>query len=397
MQVTLCNRNHPEYGVATIPLPIPNEEYDNCMELLEKLEIGDVTAHDCYLDQIADAPISLHFLEGTMINVDELDYLARSLDRYTDMEMAQFQCMVATRENWDVQTLINLSFSCDTVTVITDFSRLDEVGKDHYIAMRGGAIPSEEYKQLNGFGIARALIAEGEGKITPYGVLFENGMHIEPIYDGNSFPTYSDQSYWMELALKSPQDGEVSFFLPQPEKRLERLLERGRIVQPVIMDIKTWDCDFPDAIMDRLDISHESVYELNKLCAAIWEMDEAQLKKLSAVVIYTDPEYAFEMRHLAENLDQFDFIPGIRSAEEYGKYMIRESGHFEYDENLEDFYDYTKYGQQRLDKECGEFNELGYISYHGVLSLEELMIEERPALPEPDLRQDMGMQMGGMT
>ena len=78
---------------------------------------------------------------------------------------------------------------------------------------------------------------------------------------------------------------------------------------------------------------------------------------------------------------------------------FRESGHFEYDENLEDFYDYTKYGQQRLDKECGEFNELGYISYHGVLSLEELMIEERqrPALPEPDRRQDMGMQMGGMT
>lgn len=100
MQVTLCNRNHPEYGVATIPLPIPNEEYDNCISLLEKLEIGDVTAHDCYLDQIADAPISLHFLEGTMINVDELDFLARSLDRYTDMEMAQFQCMVATRENW---------------------------------------------------------------------------------------------------------------------------------------------------------------------------------------------------------------------------------------------------------------------------------------------------------
>lgn len=396
MQVTLCNRNHPEYGVATIPLPIPNEEYDNCISLLEKLEIGDVTAHDCYLDQIADAPISLHFLEGTMINVDELDFLARSLDRYTEYEMAQFQCMVATRENWDVQTLINLSFSCDMVTVITDFSKLDEVGKGHYIAMRGGAIPSEEYKQLNGFGIARALIAEGDGKITPYGVLFENGMQIEPIYDGHSFPTYSDQFYWMELALESPRDGEVSFFLPQPEKRLERLLERGHIVQPVKMDIKSWDADLPDAVMDRINFQSESIRELNLLCAAMNGMDQKQLQKLAAVVLYAKPEYAFQIRQLAENLDQFEFVPGIKTAEDYGKYMIRSSGHFEYDENLEPYYDFEKYGADHIAWQAGEFNEVGYVSYHGTLSLDELMMED-PAELEREYQKDMGMQMGGMT
>ena len=42
MKVLLCNKDHPEFGVATIPLPIPNKEYDNCIALLEKLEIGDV-------------------------------------------------------------------------------------------------------------------------------------------------------------------------------------------------------------------------------------------------------------------------------------------------------------------------------------------------------------------
>ena len=390
MQVTLCNRNHPEYGVATIPLPISNEEYDNCISLLEKLEIGDVTAHDCYLDQIADAPISLHFLEGTMINVDELDFLARSLDRYTEYEMAQFQCMVATRENWDVQTLINLSFSCDMVTVITDFSKLDEVGKGHYIAMRGGAIPSEEYKQLNGFGIARALIAEGDGKITPYGVLFENGMHIEPIYDGYSFPTYSDQFYWMELALESPQDGEVSFFLPQPEKRLERLLERARIDAFSKLDIRTWHSDLPDPVMERLDFPNESIYEMNRLCAAVRGMDEGQVQKLSAVALYANPEYAFQMRQLAENLDLFDFVADIQTAEDYGRYLIQESGHYEFDENLARYYDYEKCGREQLESEAGAFNALGYVSYHGALSLDELMMED-PA------EQSRGMQMGGMA
>ena len=144
MQVTLCNKGHPEYGFATIPLPIPDEEYSHCMALLEQIEIGDVTAHDCYVDQIHNAPPALDMLEGSMINVDELDFLARSIDRYTDEELAKFQCMTSTREHWDMQTLINLSFSCEQVSVITDFARLEEAGRSHYMTVHGGGVPVEE-------------------------------------------------------------------------------------------------------------------------------------------------------------------------------------------------------------------------------------------------------------
>ena len=40
-QAVLSNRDHPEYGVATIPFPIPRDQYTYCMELLAALEIGD--------------------------------------------------------------------------------------------------------------------------------------------------------------------------------------------------------------------------------------------------------------------------------------------------------------------------------------------------------------------
>ena len=40
IQAVLGNPNHPEYGVATIPFPIPHDQYAHCMELLEALEIG---------------------------------------------------------------------------------------------------------------------------------------------------------------------------------------------------------------------------------------------------------------------------------------------------------------------------------------------------------------------
>ena len=390
MQVTLCNKGHPEYGFATIPLPIPDEEYSHCIALLEQIEIGDVTAHDCYVDQIHDAPPALDMLEGSMINVDELDFLARSIDRYTDEELAKFQCMTSTREHWDMQTLINLSFSCEQVSVITDFARLEEAGRSHYMTVHGGGVPVEEYHQLNGIGIARGLIADGGGRITPYGVVFENAMRIDPVYDGHSFPPYMDQPYLMEFTLETPLEGEITFFLPQPEKRLERLLERARIDAFSKLDIRTWHSDLPDPVMERLDFPNESIYEMNRLCAAVRGMDEGLVQKLSAVALYANPEYAFQMRQLAENLELFDFVADIQTTEDYGRYLIQESGHYEFDENLARYYDYEKCGREQLESEAGAFNALGYVSYHGALSIDELMMED-PA------EQSRGMQMGGMA
>ena len=62
----------------------------------------------------------------------------------------------------------------------------------------------------------------------------------------------------------------------------------------------------PDAVMDRLDFPHESLFEMNRLCNALKKLNEAELCKLSAVVMYAEPENALQMRQLAENLDEFD-------------------------------------------------------------------------------------------
>ena len=57
-QAVLSNRTHPEYGVATIPFPIPHDQYAHCMELLEALEIGDALKADSMIAGIdSDRPI----------------------------------------------------------------------------------------------------------------------------------------------------------------------------------------------------------------------------------------------------------------------------------------------------------------------------------------------------
>ena len=58
IQAVLGNPNHPEYGVATIPFPIPRDQYAYCIELLEALEIGDAVKTDCMIAGIdSDRPI----------------------------------------------------------------------------------------------------------------------------------------------------------------------------------------------------------------------------------------------------------------------------------------------------------------------------------------------------
>ena len=115
--------------------------------------------------------------------------------------------------------------------------------------------------------------------------------------------------------------------------------------------------------------------------------------KLGAVCQMVKPVCAANIRQLAENLDQFDFAPNVHTPEELGKYMIQQSGHYEYDENLEDFYNYGDYGVKRMLQEDGVFVDRGYVSYHGTLTLEELMQDD----PAESYQQEQDVRMEGMA
>ena len=54
--------------------------------------------------------------------------------------------------------------------------------------LHGGSASVDELNKLDGKGTARQLIESGSGTITPYGVVYDNGMKLEQIYDGRFFP-----------------------------------------------------------------------------------------------------------------------------------------------------------------------------------------------------------------
>jgi len=71
IQAVLGNPNHPEYGVATIPFPVPHDQYAHCMELLEALEIGDAVKTDCKVEKIDSFYTVLKRAEMLTVNNNE--------------------------------------------------------------------------------------------------------------------------------------------------------------------------------------------------------------------------------------------------------------------------------------------------------------------------------------
>ena len=392
IQAVLGNPYHPEYGVATIPFPIPHDQYAHCMELLEALEIGDAVKADCQVQEINSFYSVLKRMEMLTVNVEELNYLAKRLDSFDTGEAAQFQAVAHKLELFELKDLINLTFCCQQATVITDFSDLAAVGRDHYMNLHGGCAKTEELDALDGEETARQLIENGGGTITPYGVVYDNGMKLEQVYDGRFFPCYyyAPNAITVAVTVKSePEDTEhiTWLHLPMAQEEVDRALQRAGIMNPADARLHLEDTQLPDEVDVLLDMEQESLADLNALAKAADALSSDAIKKLGAVVTLAKPQNAEQVKNLVKNLDLFDFAPGAHTPEEYGKYMIQQSGHFDYDESLDEFYDYEKYGLQRMGEEDGMFTDRGYTAYKGYISLAEIMGSS----------QSSRMEMGGMT
>ena len=319
IRAALSNPSHPEYGVATIPFPIPHEQYAHCMELLEALEIGDAVKTDCKVEEVDSFFSVLKRTEMLTVNVDELN-------------------------------------------------------------------------ALDGKKTARQLIESGSGTITPYGVVYDNGMKLEQVYDGRFFPCYYYEPNAITVAVTSksePEDTEhiTWLYLPVVREEIDRTLLRGGITDPADVRLRLEDSQFPNEVDVLLDMEYETLSDLNELAEATDGLSNADMEKLGAVVMLAEPKSAAQIKNLAESLDLFDFAPSASTPEEYGKYMIQKSGRFDYDENLDAFYDYEKYGTERMNAEDGMFTDRGYVAYKGFFRMEEVM----------NGSQSSHMEMGGLS
>lgn len=349
----------------SIDITFPVDE-ESMMEQLRGINISDSNIADCYVAKISGVVPALCVLENNCINVDEMNYLARRIDSFDHYELAKFQGAIAREGICTMKDLINLTFNLYNYTIVTDFSNLKNIGSKHYLDKNIGC-PASEMEWLDFETMGRNLLSSGDGKVTPYGVVFCNNLPMEEVYNGKMFPDYdytSDYVLKLEMMRKGSQSTspeKVWLYLPTSKACiLKALLHLGA---DTYNDL-TFQCvdsmSLSENFMDHLSLM-DNIGEINELSKIIHELDPEEIKKLEAVIDYTQAKTTDEMIELAKNLDSFFFIEGISNVEQYGRYMIIESGHFEYDSELESYIDFEKYGQDRLKHEQGCFTSYGYI------------------------------------
>ena len=393
MEVTLSNRDHPEYGSVTIPLPIPTEEYDRCMELLKSIEIGGPVESDCRVEEMTGAPPVLNCLLDRQVNVDELDYLAYRIDGFWEGDEARFSAAAYSLGKTNIRDLINLTFCTDNTTVISDFSpdKLRTLGRTDYLNINGVRGLGHNLDHVDGEKVIRDLIATGTGKVTPYGVYYDNGMEFREVYKGRGFPE-DERNYETLCALligsDEPQseDDYVPLHLPAPDSFISRTFVRCGLTQKERIHLHLQEETCPPEVLEAVGkewtiTSGDGVLgELNAMCRAISALSDENRQKLGAIIRFAQPNDTRQIVQLAENLGMFEFVPDVKNPEEYGRYLFRESG-IGGDEKMAAFFDFEGYGKEQVRLYDGAFNERGYVALHASITLEELMMDD-PSGPE---------------
>ena len=277
----------------------------------------------------------------------------KRLDSFQRTEIAKFQGMAEVLDLRSVSDLINLTFCCDQVTVITDFRNLSSVGKNHYLTVHGGCAPSSEIVSLDGQKLADDLIRKETGHITPYGVIYDNGMELKQEYKGTAFPLYSYHPQEMVVGVSpaGQTDRETLMMLPMAEKELERAMRRNGMSIHERVTVRFNEVTDFALFKTAVKFSRNDMRSINAFVKLVSPLDGPEIETWQAAVNYVGVRSMEEFLAVGRNLDLFYYCFGVSIPEEYGKRIIQESGHFDYDPNLDAYYDYRKYGEDRIRQE----------------------------------------------
>lgn len=337
-----------------VELPMSDSELT-----LHMKQIGvDESIPKCKLIEVRDKGNPIAPFIGQIVNLDEVNFLAKRMESLTDYERNVMEAYVTERGVEEIKDLINLTFSLKGLSLITDFSDGEQVGKRLYLDEFLG-MSEEESRQINFTEFAEKTFAEQSCKILPYGVWVEHGFEMQEVYNGRTFPLYCYDSDKVAALEIENQRGDTEYlYLPTDICSVNKMKARLQVQD-------FWQCKvkevhnfhIPDSILPRPeDIKCiEDLTFFNELCQNICRFDEQKMKQLSMAVEFVGVKDFTDMTYIARTLSEFE----IHSDEEYGKYLVSDEGLFDVDDLLLSHIDYA--GLAR-DKRQGTLTDSGYVS-----------------------------------
>lgn len=146
---------------------------------------------------------------------------------------------------------------------------------------------------------------------------------------------------------------------------------------------------------------YENLDELNHLACLLSELDENQLEVFEAVIDKGDhTSCAADLINLAQNLDCYDYHPGVDNVEALGRVYVEDMGAIDVPEHLRNYFDYEAYGRDVSLEEDGYFSKGGYLVYTGGFQelyqgIEDIPDEQRVfAMPRLSIREQLAAYQG---
>lgn len=343
------------------------------------------TSPDEIFVQAVHQPTMLSMLEDQFLNMDEVNFLAKRLDSFTYDELLQFYAAAQYEQLQSPKDLINLTYNLPCYTVVHDLRNLEAIGKTHYMNIHG-AVSASEMKKIDFAAIGRELIRSGNGKPTECGLLFKNhDVPYEEVYDGVNFPEYYHTECLAAVSITHGRKTE-HLYLPCDELSITKAMYRigAANTDELTVRLDSLEVDAPEW-SDRIKqlLCDSSIYDVNEVLAAI-DTADMDLDKLSAVMEYADVSTPAAIIVLAENIDDFVFVPDVHDPIAVSGSTIASIKEYALHPHLEDFFDHQRFGEHLIKQYDGKFVSGGYVCMDEGAYLDEILADI----------QDQGM--GGM-
>ena len=322
-------------------------------------------------------PEELKYLERDEWNIEELNFLAKRMESFDKREQSQFDAAVSIFRPKTVEALINYTYNLPRFTLISDFSTPNAIGVSH-ILNRKQVMSLDEMSSTDFAKIGKELMQSGKGITTPYGVLFVNeDIPFEPVYDGRHFPEYDYKGSLATIAVS--RNGETEYlYLPCSIQDINNALSK--------LPAKTWgecECSLESSNFPAEDwsensksiLANEGIYCLNNACEALRRLyDKSDFEKLSAAMQMADVDDSESIVVLANQLNNFIYIPDAKDKEDVGRYWIDNIVGYEYDEALENYIDFASFGEDVINEHDCSFLDTGeFIALEDGVSLNRML------------------------
>lgn len=366
-------------------LPCSEADLSQC---LREIAITADPPPKVYVKKMID-PQGFAFLEGSSIDVDELNYLAKRMDSLTWGETDKLYAIVSQKSYMEPKDLINLTFNLECYTLIHSLRDRSAAGRNYLLTVNGG-MTSEELSGKDLAKIGRDLIESGKGIYTDYGLLFRNEeVRFQEMYDGQVFPEYWHRiDVLLNIELNYNEKREY-VYLPEEFSAIRKAIHRLGAPSASACAYTISGYNFPSDWWDRFNclLETESIFQVNVLAQEIMDQ-EVDFDKLSAACGYVGKWDSDTLLALVKNLDEFEYLERAQNYKSVGILALNRSLDEEFPSGATRFIDYEGYGKYLSSNQGGRFVAGGFIYLREGITIQDILkAEDAPVEipPEPGL------------